>query len=543
MKKDFKIGTQTVTVEENLIDKTIRFFSPQTAERRFRSRAVMALSGAYLGARTDRRQTVMWSTTRGDADADIGLDLKLLRERSRDLVRNEPLAGGAISTVVTNVVGTGLKLQSRIDREVLNMTDEEADAWEANTEREFRLWAESQECDLARTLTFAEHQELAFRQALENGDHFVLLPRAPRNGVTYSLRLQHVEADRVCNADNVADTQSLVMGVQKGPGGDPVAYHIADQHPGARVYKSERTWKKVPAFGANTNLRNVIHLYKMLRAGQTRGVPYLAPVIESLKQIGKYTEAELMAAVVSSMLTVFVRTESGDLDLPMTPTEETTAASTDADIKLASGAVIGLAPGESIETVNPLRPNAGFDPFVMAILRQIGVALELPFEILVKHFTSSYSAARAAMLEAWRFFNCRRQWLAQKFCQPVYEVFLWEAVSLGRIAAPGYFSDPIIRQAYCGSEWIGPARGMIDETKEVKAAQDRVNMGISTLQEETAQITGGDWLAKFPQIVKERRMMREAGLLPAEQKTPASAAEVDPPPAPDQNDDEEDQTT
>lgn len=538
MKKEFKLGNETITVAENAIDRAIRYFSPGIAERRFKSRAFMALSGAYLGARSDRRQTMLWSTSQGDADADLAPDLRELRKRSRDLVRNAPLAGGAINTVVTNVVGTGLKLQSRIDREVLNMTEEEADAWEANTEREFSLWADSQDCDLSRTLIFAEHQALAFRQALENGDHFVLLPRLPRAGVPYDLRLQQIEADRICNADGAADSTALVMGVEKDSGGAPIAYHIADQHPGARITNQKRTWQKVPAFGARTQLRNVIHLYQMLRAGQTRGVPYLSPVVESLKQIDKYTEAELMAAVVSSMLTVFVKTESGDIDLQMSPTEETGAVSTDEDIKLASGAIVGLAPGESIETVNPLRPNAGFDPFVMAILRQIGVALELPFEILVKHFTSSYSAARAALLEAWRFFNCRRQWLAHKFCQPVYEVWLYEAVSSGRIAAPGFFSDPIIRKAYAGSEWIGPARGMIDETKEVRAAQDRVDMRISTLQEETAQLTGGDWLAKFPQMVKEQKMLRAAGLLfeqPTGQRPYADRQ-------PDQNDQEEKNT-
>lgn len=513
MKKEITLGNKSITIEENALDRAIRYISPTWADKRFRSRAFTALSGAYIGARTDRRQTLAWSTSRGDADADTLTDLPTLRSRSRDLMRNEPLACGAINTVVTNVVGTGLKLQSRIDRAALNMSDEEAAAWEANAEREFSLWAESADCDAARTLTFVEHQELAFRQSLENGDHFVVLPRIPLRGAPYTLRIQHVEADRVTNAGGIPDTTALVAGIQRDDTGAPVSYHICDQHPGGRTPLSKRTWKEIPAFGNRTNLRNVIHLYKMLRAGQTRGVPYLAPVIESLKQIGKYTEAELMAAVVTSMLTVFIKTESGDLDLQMTPAGETGATGTDEDLKLASGAIIGLAPGESIETVNPLRPNAGFDPFIIAILRQIGVALELPFEILVKHFTSSYSASRAALLEAWRFFNCRRQWIAAKFCQPIYEVWLFEAVSIGRISAPGFFSDPIIRRAYCGSEWIGPARGMIDETKEVKAAQDRVNMGISTLQEETAQITGGDWLAKFPQIVKERKMMRSAGFL------------------------------
>ena len=167
---------------------------------------------------------------------------------------------------------------------------------------------------------------------------------------------------------------------------------------------------------------------------------------------------------------------------------------------------------KDISVADPKRPNTAFDPFVLAILRQTGVALELPFEVLVKHFTASYSAARAALLEAWKFFMTRRYWLSVNFCQPVYEAWMAEAVATGRISAPGFFDDPLIRRAYCGSEWVGPAKGMIDERAEVEAAQWRVEMGISTLAEETAALTGGDWEKKHVQSAKEFRMRKEAGL-------------------------------
>lgn len=541
MKQDFQIAGKTITIEENIIDRAVRFVNPVRANQRFRARAMQALSGAYLGARYDRRQTMSWTTSRGDADSDTLYDLPTLRQRSRDLVRNAPLATGAINTVSTHVVGTGLKLQSHIDRAILNLTDEDADEWEANTEREFKLWAESQDCDSARTLTFAEHQELAFRQCLENGDHFIILPRIPRKDNPYSLTLQHIESDRIINEKNQGDTAILTAGVEKDEYGAPITYHICNQHPGSRFGLSNRTWTKVPAYGANTNLRNIIHLYKIIRAGQTRGVPYLAPVIETIKQIDKYTEAEVMAAVVSAMLTIFVKSETGDIDLaPMEPTDETKAKDTDSDIKLASGAVIGLAPGESIETVNPLRPNTGFDPFIMSILRQVGVALELPFEVLVKHFTASYSASRAALMEAWRFFRSRRQWLARHFCQEIYEIWLYEAIAIGRISAPGFFSDPLIRKAYCGSSWIGDAPIQIDPEKEINAAKQRIAVGLSTVDEETAFITGGDFETNYPRIRKEVQMYRDIGIKhPAEdEKQP----EPVPPQPPKEQDKKEDET-
>jgi len=240
--------------------------------------------------------------------------------------------------------------------------------------------------------------------------------------------------------------------------------------------------------------------------------------IEPLKQLGRYTDAELMAAVVSGMFTVFVESESGDPTFDLSDTsDETGSATTDDDYKLANGAIVGLAPGEKIHDSNPGRPNSTFDPFTMSILRQIGVALELPFEILIKHFTASYSAARAALLEAWKYFLSERQWLIDNFCREIYKVWMYEAVINGRIAAPGFLSDPMMRKAYLDSEWVGPAKGQIDELKEIKAAELRVNIGTSNLSIEAAEM-GRDWEKVHPQSVKEYNAREKDGLLSVEKK-------------------------
>jgi lambda family phage portal protein len=515
--------SRKIKVRENIIDRAIRFVAPVHAARRYKSRLAMAIAGSYDGASRDRRQTSSWKTSGGDPDADLLFDLSLLRERSRALARNEPIATGAINTVVTNVVGSGLTLQSRIDTDILNMTEEAADAWQTNAEREFRLWAQSQDCDSARTLNFYGLQELAWRQVLENGDVFVL-PRMINRKKPSDLALQLIEADRVCNKDNQCDTPTLSGGIVKDEQtGAPQTYHILKAHPGNMLGQTME-WVEYPAFGSRTQLRNVLHLYRVLRPGQSRGVPYLAPVIETLKTLSKYTEAELMAAVVTSMLTVFIKTEGGDLDLnPMEPTGQTGGSAADKDFKLSSGAILGLAPGEDVVSPVPVRPNTAYDPFTLSILRQIGVALELPFELLVKHFTASYSAARAALLTAWQFFLGRRMWVADNFCQIVYEMWLYDQVASGRIAAPGFFSDPIMRMAYSGADWIGPAKGMINEKEEVTAAKLRVDTGFSTLDAETAAMNGGDWERNHKQQVKEMRARREGGLLPDPKAAPAAA--------------------
>lgn len=149
--------------------------------------------------------------------------------------------------------------------------------------------------------------------------------------------------------------------------------------------------------------------------------------------------------------------------------------------------MIGLAPGEKVSSVDPGRPNAAFDPFVMAILRQIGVALEIPFELLVKHFTASYSAARAALLEAWKFFYTQRKWLADNFCQPVYEAWLTEAVLSGRVSAPGFFDDPLV-------------------DKEIKSSRKRFNLRLHRTKEamRLIDIITSPWAIQPEKLVKIR---------------------------------------
>lgn len=471
---------------------------------------------SYTGADRGRRSFANWATSGGDADADTLADLPTLRQHSRDLIRNNGLAGGAIETNVTSVVGSGLVLQSTIDRDVLRLDEKQADAWEANTEREFALFAKH--CDANRTLNFYGLQELVFRSTLENGDVFTFTPWRKRPESPYELKLKIVEADRVGNRNNVANRPSLAGGIKRDDDGAPTHVQLMKYHPGSAYYAAQH-WTDVPMFGEKSGRRQVIHNYFTLRPDQSRGVPYLAPIVELIKQLGRYTEAEIMAAVVSAMFTVFVKTETGQGGLfnngggTNQPASATTPADTKAPLNMGNGMVVDLADGESIETANPGRPNPNFDPFVLAITRQIGARLQLPFELLVKHFTASYSASRAALNEAWKYFIKNRTWLSDYFCQPVYELFMDEAVAKGRIVAPGYFTDHIVREAYLGSKWIGPGKGQINELVEGKAAALRKDEGFSTAAQETAMMNGGNFERNHRQRVKEHTMRVQDGLI------------------------------
>ena len=256
----------------------------------------------------------------------------------------------------------------------------------------------------------------------------------------------------------------------------------------------------------------MLHIMNRERIGQRRGVPFLAPVIEALKQLGRYTDAELVAAVVSGMFTVFIEKESASSDGgfgEIIPEDAQVDAGDDSTIELAPGAIVDLNEGEKAHDMNPGRPNTAFDGFVVAICRQIGAALEIPYELLVKNFNASYSASRGALLEAWKMFRMYRTWLANDFCQPVYEEWLAEAVAKGRIPAPGFFSDPLIRKAYTGAEWNGPAQGLLNPVQEVTAAEKRVQNGFSTRDREAMEMNGSDFYRNAAQLKREEKMLRE----------------------------------
>jgi lambda family phage portal protein len=429
-----------------------------------------------------------------------------------------------------NTVGTGLTFQSRIDREFLGMSDDEADAWQKHTERRWRLWANSKDCDLERKLTFNGHTQLALRSRCVNGESLVLLPVKPLYGLSNPLRLQAVESDRLSNPSQTPDRSTLVGGVEKDSDGAPVRYWIMRGHPGNILYADPRHWQwdAYQAFNPKTGLRNVLHYYRSDRPGQSRGYPMLAPVLEPLKDIARMSKSELKRAVVAALFTVFIKTNGNPMNnSPLSPAlqqlpggtsvaygkGDQSAAST-GNIKLAPGAVIGLGKDQEIQLADPKLPNVNFDPFFQANVRQIGLQIGIPFEVLIKHYTASYTAARAAIEDAWSFFLFMRAELVEEHCDPILAVWMAQEVAQGTIYAPGFFSDPMIRAAWLGRDWIGPNKPILNPVDEVDAAERRASLGISTLAQETASMNGGDWDTNIVQRGKEEQRRADLGLPP-----------------------------
>lgn len=456
-----------------------------------------------------------WRPMALDADGAAQYDLADERAFSRDLVRTAPVATGAIQTRASHIVGTGLTLQSRIDAEELGLSDEEATAWQSLTERRFKVWAESNYADALGEQNFYELQDLAIRTHDASGDTFALLANKRRDGWPFRMAVQIIEADRISNPDNQMNTSTLIDGVERRSDGEPWRVHISNYHPGRIVPGGERRWTPIE-FRGRSGRRNVLHLKKMERPGQTRGRPILAPIIATIKQLTRYSDAEVDAAVNSAAMALFATMDPDAFTDILSDDERAQVLKTASgwDGNLDSGKIVNLMPGESIISPTPGRPNPNFDPFFGAMLNLVAMGLGLPKEVIAKAFNSSYSASRAALMDAWRSWKIERAWLTRRFCQPIYEEWLAEAVSEGLISAPGFFSDPFVRAAWCGSNWSGDGPGALDPMKEAMAAGKRIEVGMTTLAEETVAYDGGDWEVKHRQRVREVGVREAGGLQP-----------------------------
>jgi hypothetical protein len=151
---------------------------------------------------------------------------------------------------------------------------------------------------------------------------------------------------------------------------------------------------------------------------------------------------------------------------------------------------------------------------VLSLIKQIGMGLGVPFEVLIKVFNSSYSASKAALLDAWMRFRSERIWLARSFCQPVYETWLAEAITLGRVKAPGFFRDPLVRWAYCQAAWFGDSMGSINPKDEVAAFSAAIEARLTTHERAEWELFGTDWNATFEAKHAEHKRLDGAGLLP-----------------------------
>lgn len=486
------------------LDRVISAIAPVSGVKRMQARRMLELSGYYRSASKSRLRNNWLSA--GNADATPpSWELNALRARSRDANRNDPIATGATETLKLNILGSGLRPQSRIRADQINVSRDRARVLQKQVEAIFESWAKT--ADAAGILSFDEIQLLALSKIIEDGE-IIAIPtwsRDPWRKLSRSIEL--VESDRL-EAPGKSQANA-VNGIEFNDAGAPLKYWIKKAVNKGSLNITSTAYAGIPARDSNGRPK-ILHVFPSRRVGQTRGVPFFAPVLAYFKDLADYLEAEVVAARVAACLAVFV-TKSDPMNTAFNMSGGVESG-TNARIEAIEPGLVGyLNQGEAINVVDPKRPGDAFPSFIETMLRIIGGALGIPYELLAKDFSkTNYSSARASLLEGRRMFMQWRTWFADKFLQPILELVLEEAWLMGQFECPDFYQ---YRSELCRVQWLGGGWGWVDPVKEIEASTSAIQNNLSTLAEEAAN-QGRDWEEILEQRATEQAKVEELGLTP-----------------------------
>jgi len=502
----------------NLLDKAIAYVAPalglQRAQARAQRAAVMAISGSYDAARRTRLNTD-WIPRLGSADTDILYDLDDLRARSREIMRNDGY-GQILTAIVDHVVGCGMRPHSRVIAPLLGIQEEEAEKFEEAADGVFTLW--SPWADVSGLHDFGSFQALVYLTELIDGECFVHRvslseEEMQERGAPYSLAYEIIDADRVISPSsrlferNSATGHKVRHGIEFDAKNRRVAYWVLKDHP------AERHLDGSSRFGMTDFIRvpaaEMIHLFKQIRPGQTRGVPHLAPELDTFHTLDRLYEAELITALLVACHSLFIRKRSpvdavdgapGGYDASGRKLEE-----------LEPGQIKYLEVDEEPFAFNPNRPSGTLMPFAQLLMRKLASVSGTTYELLAKDFSqTNFSSGRQSALLAQKFFNREQHRLTFRFGQPIRVAVLEESWAAGELQVTGSMTARR-KFAYFHAVWAGPGYGYVDPTKEVTASEGAVIAGVSTLSQENAKV-GNDWRETLTQQGREKKFAERKGL-------------------------------
>lgn len=474
-------------MEQTWFDQLIGWFSPQIGFRRMQYRSALEALAAYDGARTGRR-TDGWTTSSGDANADIGNDLSRLIQRSRDLIRNDP-HGTRIASVVTNsAVGAGIVPQ--------------ADTGDTDTDEiineAFAGWSE--ECDAENQVDFWGLQQIAVRSIIESGAALARFrTRRASDNLRVPLQIQVLEVDHIDRSKEVNPSSGgkTRQGVEFDAIGRRQAYWLYDEHPGASgLFSSLRSGqsRRIPA-------GSVVHAYRKLRPGQIHGVPWISPVMLKMRELGDIDEAAIAKARVAACLALWVEQAEGP-DTGLLSDQTRTEDATNQRIeKLRPGMVHYGRFGEKATPVPPPR-DEGYGTFYEKQQEMIAAGTDMFYAQLTGDLASvNYSSFRAG----------------DRDFRGAIEVFRW-AFIIPMLLRPWWrrFIDQIQFQGLIpdrnyGVNWTPPAFHSVDPVKDAQADELRLASGTKHLFDAIAE-QGEEPRAYLRKIAEIAELLDSLGL-------------------------------
>ena len=452
----------------------------------------------YEGAKFSRL-TADWVTGNTSADSEVYGSAQKLRDRVRQLCRDNDYARQTLRAIAANVVGQGIPFQAQVRMQRGGPLDKNVND---QIEATWKRWTNAQHCHTAGKLTWHDIEALAIRSVAESGEVFVRLVKQPFGGSAVPLALEVLEADLLDDGLNGRSQQGneIRMGVEVDTWGRPVAYHFLAYHPGDYQFSNQQIstqrHKRVLA-------DEVIHLYRMDRPGQTRGVTWFASAIQRLHHLQGYEQAEIVRARASSALMGFITSPEGELMGDDVVDGERVSS-------FEPGVFKYLAPGESVTVPQLDAPDGQFEPFLRAMLRAMAAGIGCSYETVSRDFSqTNYSSSRLSLLEDRDHWRVLQKWLIENLHQRVFDVWLDMAVLSGALPLANY---EIQAERFKAVRWMPRGWAWVDPGKEVQAYKDAVRCGFKTMAEVVAE-QGGDFEELMIQLQSERELAQEFGIV------------------------------
>lgn len=454
------------------LDNLIGWASPERGYARLQARRALDEVRGYEAAKHGRR-TSNWHTTGASANADISRDLPWLRQRSRDMAQNNGYAVSLVDKFVAHAIGTGIVAK-----------------WsEERTQALWKAWV--QQADADGQLDFYGLQALATRTVEESGEVLVRLrARLPDDGLPVPLQIQLLEPDYLDHLKtmDLPNGGYIVNGVEFSPLGRPAAYWLFDRHPG-EVGPLFR-----PLDSHRVDAADVLLVYRKTRPGQVRGVPRLAPVLQKLRDLDDYEDAELMRKKIEACFAAFVTTADQSRTLGQAQTDSSGATRT----KMSPGMIERLRPGESVAFGNPSASNDG--DFTRRQQRAVAAGAGSTYEQMSGDLSQvNYSSGRIGLID-FRALTEQFRWLTfiPMFLEPVAARWLLLARLSGKAKAASV-------------EWIAPRWEYIDPVKDAKGDMILAAAGIKT-QSDLWHERGYDREEQLRKLKQDREDLTAAGV-------------------------------
>lgn len=429
------------------------------------------LKASYEGA-ADGRRSSSWDAPDTGVNSLIMPALRNLRSRSRAAVRNDPYAANAIDRRVSNLIGTGITPQPRLeDKELRTLLQE---LWED--------WVDESDAD--QLTDFYGQQALVARTVEQSGECFVRIrPRRLEDGLAVPLQLQCLAPEFVPH-DKFEVTKSgnfIRAGIEFNGFGQRVAYWCYRSHPSdlAALNAGHNMLVRIPA-------SQMLHIFEPVEPGQLRGVPRLAPVLKRLRSLDNYDDAVLFRQEVANLFAGFIRKpalEGQSRIDPLTGAPINTGSDGFTPmVALEPGTMQELLPGEEVEFSKPPDGGNNYPDFMRQQLMAAAAGASLPYELMTGDMRGVNDRTIRVVLNEFRRRLEQLQFgvYVHQLCRPVRAAWLDMAVLSGALPLRDYSQR---RREYLRTRWVPQGWAYIQPVQDVQARAMEINAGLTSRSE------------------------------------------------------------